>query len=83
MDSTQWGAFVPYDKFPTLSHRALMFVGPSQDFWHRNTTLYHEDNVDCKQTQKKHSTTQKAIKNNPLRQLEHTLMVFGLSLIHI
>ena len=77
MDSTQWGAFVPYNKFPTLAHRALTFVGPSQDYWHRNTTLYHEDNVNCKQTQKKHSTTQKAIKNNPLRQLEHTLMVFG------
>jgi hypothetical protein len=49
----------------------------SQDYWHRNTTKYHEDNVNCKQTQKKHSTTQKAIKNNPLRQLEHTLVVFG------
>jgi hypothetical protein len=77
MDSTRWEAFVPYTKFPTLAHRALMFVGPSQDYWHRNTALYHEDNVDCKPTQKKHSTTQKAIKNNPLRQLEHTLMVFG------
>ena len=67
MDSTLWEAFVPYKRFPTLAHRALMFVGPSQDYWHRNTTLYHDDEgVNCKRTQMKHLTTQKAIKNNPL-----------------
>jgi hypothetical protein len=62
MDSTRWEAVVPYKKIPTLAHCALMFVGPLQDYWHRNTTLYHEDNVNCKPTQKKHSTTRKRLR---------------------
>jgi hypothetical protein len=46
MDSMNWEAFVPFKRFPSLAHRALMLKGPSQDYWHQDTKLYHEDN--CK-----------------------------------
>jgi hypothetical protein len=76
MDSMNWEAFVPFERFPSLAHRALMFKGPSQDYLHRDTKLYHEDNVNCKQTEKKHSTTQKAIKGDALHQNEYHMLIF-------
>jgi hypothetical protein len=77
-NTEDWEAFLPSTRYPTLADRAVMVRGPSQDFFIKNTEKYHEDvdNIDCAPTKKKHSATEQAIKDDPSRQLEHTLLIF-------
>jgi hypothetical protein len=77
-NAKDWEAFIPSVRYPTLATRAVMIRGPSQDFFIQNTERYHEDksNIDCEPTKKKHSATEQAIKDDPSRQLEHTLLIF-------
>lgn len=74
-----WEAYLPNEQYPTLANRAIMIRGPSQDFWHQDTELYHEDNVDCLATKRQHSKVEAAILQNPERKLEHTLYIFDKS----
>jgi hypothetical protein len=77
-NSGDWEAFLPSARYPTLADRAVMVRGPSQDWFIQDTLKYHADkgNIDCEPTQKKHSATEQAIKDDPSRQLEHTLLIF-------
>jgi hypothetical protein len=77
--SKQWEAFIPSARYPTLTTHSVMIIrGPSQDFFIPDTERYHEDkdNIDCEPTKKKHSATEQAIKDDPSRKLEHTLLIF-------
>jgi hypothetical protein len=78
-NTDDWEAFfLPGARFPTLADCAVMARGPSQDLFIKNTEKYHEDkhNIDCTPTKKNHLATKQAIKDNPSRQLEHTLLIF-------
>jgi hypothetical protein len=77
-NTEDWEAFLPSARFPTLAGRAVMVRGPSQDFFIKDTEKYHQDkgNINCAPTKKKHSATEQAIKDDPARQLEHTLLIF-------
>lgn len=74
----EWEAFIPKKIYPSLDGRILQVRGPSQDYWHMSANRYHEDenNIKCPATYKKHRALERAIKDNPKRQLENTLFVF-------
>jgi predicted metal-dependent RNase len=42
----------------------------------QGTERYHEDNIDCEPTKKKHSATEQAIKDDQSRHLGHLLLIF-------
>ena len=55
-----------------------MIRRPSQDDFIQDTERHHGDknNIDCEPTKKKHLATEQAIKDDPSRQHEHTLLIF-------
>jgi hypothetical protein len=71
-----WEAFIPSTRCPTLASRAVMIRHPSQDFFVQDTERHHEDNIECEPTKKTQSATEQAIKHDPSRQFEHTLLIF-------
>jgi hypothetical protein len=38
-----WEATIPCQRYPNLESRAVQIRGPSQDYWHQDPTLYHEE----------------------------------------
>jgi hypothetical protein len=77
-NSNEWEGFIPSAKYPTMAKRAVMIRGPSQDSFIQDTERYHKDKntIDCEPTKKKHLATEQAIKDDPSRQLVHTLLIF-------
>jgi len=72
----EWEAYVPLVRFRTLADRSVLVRGPSQDFWHKDSKLYHETSEMCEATQKAHSKHETEIKSDPSRQCAHCLIVF-------
>jgi hypothetical protein len=77
---SQWEMTIPFRKFPTLANRAVLVRGPSQDYWHQDAELYHQDRDPpdkfCAQTKKVHESLQTALEANKERLDSHWLLVF-------
>jgi hypothetical protein len=69
-----WDMIVPWEKYPTIAHRAVLCRGPSQHFWHADANRYHQNDI-CPVTKTVHESLQTEIGNDPLRQYVWYLIV--------
>jgi hypothetical protein len=69
-----WDMIVPWEKYPTIAHRAVLCHGPSQHFWHADANRYHQNDI-CPVTKTVHESVQTEIGNDPLRQYVWYLIV--------
>jgi hypothetical protein len=71
----EWEASIPSKKYPTLADRDVLIRGPSQDYWHKDASVYHQMEF-CERTKKVHESLQTALDTNKDRLYSHWLLVF-------
>jgi hypothetical protein len=93
LQADDWEATIPRQRYPSLDSRAVQIRGPSQDFWHQNPELYHEElytqvegatnNLpkDCSSTLNAHKKLYAAIQGDPTRKYSYWLLVFPESVV--
>lgn len=69
----EWSATIPLEKYPLLANRTVLIRGPSQDFWHKDAEVYHQ-NEFCETTKTAHETYQTNLAPEDL--YSHWLLVF-------
>ena len=69
-----WEAIIPRDKYPSLSKRAVLIRGPSQNFWHKSSTRYHQDGF-CDKTRQVHEVLEAKIAETVTRRYSWWLIV--------
>ena len=76
-DEEEWTATIPVEEYPELAKRAVLVVGPLQDFWYQCAKHYHQNNLFCNNTKTAHTALETKIKEaHDTRKYAYWLLVF-------